>query len=372
MRLHEPSNSLLDKLGYSASWRIVVTFAAKTRRERVVKTNYQPPFTLTIDMVSKVADIAEQVGRISATLGLERDLRLRRINRIRTITGSLAIEGSTLTEEQVTAILDGKPVLAPPRELQEARNALAAYEQLPNWHGTSEDDLLAAHRLLMRGLLDHPGRYRSGGVGVFEGDKVIHMAPPHSQVHRLMGDLMHWLKNTDAHPLIASSVFHYEFEFIHPFSDGNGRMGRLWQTLLLSHWNQVFSWLPVESLVHQQQAAYYQAIRDSTKTTDCAAFIRFMLGCIHGAVIKVGARTSVEASVEASVEIAARKRMARTPQQVLMLLRQQPKLTLTELAQAIGRSTRTVERIAALLQSEGKLRHHGPKKGGYWEVLEST
>ncbi len=345
------------------------------RHERVPKASYQPPFTLTIDIVSKVADIAEQVGRMSANLGLERNLRLRRINRIRTITGSLAIEGNTLTEEQVTAILDGKPVLAPPRELQEARNALAAYEHLPFWHGATEGDLLAAHRLLMVGLVDYPGRYRSSGVGVFEGDKVIHMAPPHSQVHRLMGDLMRWLEKTDAHPLIASSVFHYEFEFIHPFSDGNGRMGRLWQTLLLSHWNQAFAWLPIESLVHQQQAAYYQAIRDSTQATDCAPFIRFMLGCIHEAVIKATARTSVKTSVKTSVEesleIAARKQMARTPQQVLILLRQQPKLTLNEVAQAIGRSTRTVERIAAALQSAGKLRYRGPKKGGHWEVLET-
>ena len=338
--------------------------------EHVAKTNYQPPFSLTLDIVSKVAEIAEQVGRLSASPGFARDLRLRRINRIRTVTGSLAIEGSTLTEEQVTAILDGKPVLAPPRELQEARNALAVYEQLSQWHGTNEDDLLAAHRVLMLGLLDHPGVYRSGGVGVFEGDKVIHMAPPHSQVHRLMGDLMRWLESTDAHPLIASSVFHYEFEFIHPFSDGNGRMGRLWQTLLLSQWNPVFAWLPVESLVHQHQAAYYQAIRDSTKAADCAAFIRFMLGCIHEAVGKAADKMSVDLSAEMSVEMTARKREAATPQQVLALLRQQPKLTLAEVAQAIGRSTRTVERIAAALQSEGKLRYHGPKKGGYWQVME--
>lgn len=342
----------------------------ETRNERVSKANYQPPFTLTLDIVSMVADIAQLVGHMSATLGFERDLRLRRINRIRTITGSLAIEGNTLTEGQITALLDGTPVLAPPRELLEARNALTAYEQLPLWNATNEGDLLAAHRVLMLGLLDHPGRYRSSGVGVFEGDKVIHMAPPHSQVHRLMGDLMRWLEQTDAHPLIASSVFHYEFEFIHPFSDGNGRMGRLWQTLLLSRWNEAFAWLPVESLVHQQQAAYYQAIRDSTHTTDCAPFIRFMLGCIREAVGHATAKMPVETSVEMSVKKAAYTPMARTPQQVLTVLKRQPTLTLIEVAQAIGRSARTVERVAAQLQTEGKLRHHGPKKGGHWEVME--
>ncbi len=159
------------------------------------------------------------------------DLRLRRINRIRTVTGSLAIEGNTLSEEQITALLNGKTVLAPPRELQEARNALAVYERLSSWDGQKEADLLAAHSLLMKGLLDHPGNCRSGGVGVMAGEDVLHMASPANRVPELM--------------------------------------------------QQLFAWLPVESLVHQQQAAYYQALNDSTAATDCAPFIRFMLGCIH-------------------------------------------------------------------------------------------
>lgn len=196
--------------------------------------HYHPPFTLTSEIVSLVAAIAEQVGRLSAQSGSGMDLRLRRINRIRTVTGSLAIEGNTLSEEQITSILDGKQVLAPPRELQEARNALAVYEQLHTWDGLSEADLLAAHRMLMQGLLDVPGTYRSGGAGVMAGDKVLHMAPPANRVPALMAQLFGWLQNSQEHPLIASSVFHYELEFIHPFADGNGRMGRLWQTLLLS------------------------------------------------------------------------------------------------------------------------------------------
>lgn len=245
---------------------------------------YLPPFSITGEIVSRVAAIAEQVGRLDAQAGLTLDLRLRRINRIRTIVGSLAIEGNTLTEAQITALLDGKRVLAPPRELQEARNALAVYENLSTWDGCNEADLLAAHRLLMQGLLDFPGTYRQGGVGVMTGSQVLHMAPPASQVARLMQELFDWLKNSREHALIASSVFHYEFEFIHPFADGNGRMGRLWQTLLLSRWQPAFAWLPVESLVHQQQAAYYQAIAASTEASDCTPFILFMLGCIHEAV----------------------------------------------------------------------------------------
>jgi Fic family protein len=245
---------------------------------------YQPPFTLTGPLVSLVAEIATEVGRLTALPEQGLDLRLRKANRIQTITGSLAIEGNTLTEEQITAILNGKPVIAPPRELQEARNALEVYEKLDQWDGKKEMDLLHAHWDLMIGLLDHPGSYRSGGVGVMSGQEVIHMAPPAPRVPTLMKDLFAWLNKTEEHPLIASSVFHYEFEYIHPFSDGNGRMGRLWQTLLLSQWQPIFAWLPIESMVHQKQAAYYQALTDSTNAVDAAPFIHFMLICIRDAI----------------------------------------------------------------------------------------
>lgn len=247
--------------------------------------NYQPPYTLTSEVVSLVAEISERVGRLTVQFDQESQLRLRRINRIRTVAGSLAIEGNTLSEEQITAILDGKRVLAPPREIQEARNALAAYEQLPKWNPQHQADLLAAHRVLMLGLMDSVGSYRPGGVGVMAGDQVLHMAPPANQVPRLMNELFDWLNATDDHPLITSSVFHYEFEFIHPFADGNGRMGRLWQTLLLSRWKPLFANLPVESLVHQHQAEYYQAINRSTAQTNSTPFITFMLSMIRDALL---------------------------------------------------------------------------------------
>lgn len=245
---------------------------------------YQPPFTLTSEIVSLVAEISERLGRLSVQLDDENQLRLRRINRIRTVAGSLAIEGNTLNEEQITAILEGKRVIAPPREIQEAHNALAAYEQLPHWSPEKQPDLLAAHRLLMLGLIDSAGSYRHSGVGVMAGDKVLHMAPPANQVPRLMNELFAWLADTQQHPLIVSSVFHYEFEFIHPFADGNGRMGRLWQTLLLTQWQPLFANLPVESLVHQHQGDYYQAINKSTAQTDSAPFIAFMLTMIRDAL----------------------------------------------------------------------------------------
>lgn len=245
---------------------------------------YQPPCTLSPAIVSLVARIAESIGQLSVRLESARDLRLRRINRIRSIHGSLAIEGNTLSETQITAILDGKPVIAPPREIQEVRNTIAAYEQLASWQPTREADLLTAHRTLMLGLVDDAGAWRRGGVGVMAGDQVIHMAPQAARVPQLMGDLLRWLSATDAHPLIASSIFHYEFEFIHPFSDGNGRMGRLWQTLVLSRWNPLFEDVPVESLVYEHQAAYYQAIGESTQQADAAPFVEFMLRRILEAV----------------------------------------------------------------------------------------
>jgi Fic family protein len=213
-----------------------------------------------------------------------RALRLRRINRVRTIRGSLAIEGNTLSEAQITAILEGKRVIAPPREVQEVKNALAAYDRFDTWKPSSEKDLLEAHRILMSGLIDEAGVYRHGGVGVMAGQQVIHMAPPADRVPQLMGDLFAWLAATDAHPLIASSVFHYEFEFIHPFADGNGRMGRLWQSLILARWNPLFADIPVESLLFEHQAEYYLAIQESTQKTDSAPFIAFMLWMILDAV----------------------------------------------------------------------------------------
>lgn len=241
---------------------------------------YQPPFTITPMILNLVSDISVAISKISIK-EMNANLRLRKINRIRTVQGSLAIEGNKLTEEQITVILDGKRVVAPPREIKEARNAIEAYNRLDDWTPHNESDLLQAHGILMKELKDDAGRYRQGSVGVIAGDKVAHMAPPAKRVPKLMGDLMNWLEKTEYHPLVTASVFHYEFEFIHPFTDGNGRMGRLWQTLILSRWQPVFSILPVESMVYANQQDYYQALRDSTKATDSAPFIEFMLTVIH-------------------------------------------------------------------------------------------
>lgn len=245
---------------------------------------YQPPYTITQTILSLSTEISEAVGRLSAQTGSAKTLRLRRSNRIRTIQGSLAIEGNSLSEEQITAILEGKPVIAPSREILEARNAIAAYDRLEQWQPHSENELLEAHRTLMSGLIKEAGVYRCAGVGIMSGEQVIHMAPQANRVKALMHDLLQWLQSTDQHPLVVSSVFHYEFEFIHPFSDGNGRMGRLWQSLILFRWNALFAHIPVESLVHEHQTDYYKALQQSTEMTDSAPFIEFMLKMILDAV----------------------------------------------------------------------------------------
>ncbi len=243
-------------------------------------TTNTPPLTITPTIVGLVAEISEKVGVLSAQPEHKNTLRLRRVNRIRTIQGSLAIEGNTLSEAQITAILEGKQVVAPPREIQEARNAITAYEQFEQWIPTNQNHLLKAHQILMKGLIDNAGHYRSNNVGVMNGEQVIHMAPQADRIRQLMQQLLLWLKNCELHPLISSSVFHYEFEFIHPFADGNGRMGRLWQTLILSQWNPLFAHIPVESIVHSHQSDYYYAINQSTQQTDSAPFVEFMLAII--------------------------------------------------------------------------------------------
>ena len=238
--------------------------------------SYKPPYKITPKIITLIEQIGEALGVLALSADAQ-DLRLRRIHRIQTIHGSLAIEGNTLSEEQISTILDGKPVIAPPREVQEVRNAIKAYDEFLNWNPAQQSDLLKAHETLMLGLLDAPGHYRFGGVGVGGAGGIVHVAPPPGRVPELMGNLFEWLETSEEHALIKSCVFHYEFEFIHPFSDGNGRMGRLWQTLILSRWNPLFTQIPTESMVYVHQQDYYSAIAESTKEAESTPFIEFML-----------------------------------------------------------------------------------------------
>ena len=324
-------------------------------------------------MMRYVANIGELIGAWKAVNQNQLVPELRRDNRIKTIQASLAVEQNTLTLEQVTAVIEGKMVLGLPKEIQEVRNAFRAYETLDLWNPYKLNDMLAAHAVLMYGLVDDAGHWRSTGAGIYRGDRLVHMAPPQSQVSRLMTDLFDWLKNSDAHPLIASAAFHYEFEFIHPFSDGNGRLGRLWQTLILSHWQPMLAYLPVETVIKHRQQEYYQLLTESDQKSDCSAFIEFLLQAIESSLQEaISAQPDavledarVETQVETRVEI-----QKRTPDQILLLLQQNPHMTLSEVAVAIGKSISAVERAVAKLKRAGKLVFTGPKKDGYWQVVK--
>jgi Fic family protein len=252
-----------------------------------------PPFTITPAVLTLVAEIAGEVGRLGALAGHGNVPKLRRENRIRTIHASLAIENNTLTLEQVTAVIAGKRVLGKPSEIQEVKNAFAAYEAMAEWTPHSVKDLLIAHRLLMSGMVDGAGRFRTRSVGIAQGERVVHLAPPADRVPGLMKDLLAWLKRTDTHPLVASSVFHYEMEFIHPFADGNGRMGRLWQTLILSRWNPLFAFLPVETVIRDRQADYYRVLGACDKAGNSTAFIEFLLAALLTALREVSSTDQV-------------------------------------------------------------------------------
>ncbi len=242
---------------------------------------YQPPFEISASALQAVAEICEMLGRWSISNKPTLSPHLRRNNRIRTIHASLAIENNSLSVKEVAAVLDGKTVLGLPREIQEVRNAFAAYEEMPNWQPENLQNLLTAHQLLMQGLIDDAGKFRSSGVGIYRDQTLIHLAPPADRVANLTADLLAWLKKTDTHPLITSCVFHYEFEFIHPFADGNGRMGRMWQTLILSKWNSLLAFLPVETVIQKRQAEYYQALAASDKAGSATNFIEFMLDALR-------------------------------------------------------------------------------------------
>lgn len=246
----------------------------------------KPPFEITNAMIDHVAEIAELVGRLTSTNQLSANPTLRRTNRIRTIHGSLAIEQNTLTLEQVTAVLNGKTVLAPPKDIVEVKNAYEIYERLDELDPYSVDDLLTAHGIMTRGLVEESGVFRSRPVGVVDQKgHVLHFGTLPQYVPDLVMELLDWVKNSDVHMLIRSCVFHYVFELIHPFADGNGRVGRLWHTLLLSKWNPAFAWSPVESMIHARQPEYYAAINASNDAGESTEFIEFMLSAIKASLI---------------------------------------------------------------------------------------
>lgn len=240
----------------------------------------KPPYQITEEILKLVVKISERLGEIKATHLYKPPTELRKKNRIKTIQSSLEIEGNTLTEEQITALLNDKRVIAPQKDILEVQNAIKVYEQLHQFSPHKLKDLEKAHKILMQSLITDAGKLRLKNVGIVKGSKVEHLAPTGSLVKGLMNDLFDYLKNDNEIILIKSCVFHYEFEFIHPFIDGNGRMGRLWQTLILMQEYPVFEYLPIESLIKENQEEYYRVLSLSDKTGESTPFIKFMLGII--------------------------------------------------------------------------------------------
>lgn len=317
---------------------------------------YNPPFTITNEMLSLVADIAETVGELNALMSQDAPHpMLRKENRIKTIQSSLAIENNSLSIEQVTAILEGKRVIAPPTDIQEVKCAISAYDLLPTINPFNPKDLLKAHQVMMNGLVRENGRFRSGGVGVVGNQGVVHIAPSPMMVPQLIGQLFEWISTTQVHPLISSCVFHYEFEFIHPFADGNGRMGRLWQTALLARWKPIFAWIPVESMVKEHQEEYYKTISFCDKVGNSTKFIEFLLSCIRQTIDDVAT---------------PKKTPKKTPKEVIVgLILADKHVTVATMAEALGINKRNAQKAVNQLVNDGIIRRIGPNRGGHWEII---
>lgn len=340
---------------------------------------YVPPFTVSSEAINLIAEISGQIERYAIRLEQEDGLQLRKANRIKTIHSSLAIEGNTLSEDEVRDILDGKNIVAPLRQIQEVKNAIATYELYPKLNPYSVKDLLKAHGVMMQALVDEAGCFRRSGVGVFSEKGLVHMAPPANSVPLLMNDLFGWLKSSKDHLLIRSCVFHYEFEFIHPFIDGNGRTGRLWQSLILGKLHPLFEHLPVENMVYANQQAYYNAIAVSTNAGQSGPFIDFMLNEIYktlkehqGEELQANGLNHVdeEFGVKFGKEFGVKfgVRFGANEKQVLLLLDETPTLSASDIAERIGLSKRGVEKQIKKFRDLGVITRQGSDKNGLWII----
>ncbi|MBO4438800.1 MAG: Fic family protein [Spirochaetaceae bacterium] len=319
---------------------------------------YTPPFTVSAKTINLISEISAQLERYAIRMEQADEIRLRKVNRMKTIHGTLAIEGNTLNEEQVTALLEGKHVIAPVKEVQEVRNAIKAYDSFMSFNPYDYKDLLKAHGMMALGLVDNPGYFRHEPVGVLGNEGISHIAPPAERVPVLIDDLFEWLGKSEDHILIKSSVFHYEFEFIHPFADGNGRMGRFWQSRLLAEWNPVFAHLPIENMIWKNQAAYYKAIEDSTEKTDSGIFVDFMLEAI------------LDALKARKVTVKVTQKVTVNQQKILDAIKENPNITQNELAEKVGIARKNIISNMKKLQENGLLTRIGADKNGWWQVME--
>lgn len=329
--------------------------------------SYEPPFKINDKIINLVAQIAEKIGELKSFEKSPLHVELRKKNRIKTIHASLAIENNSLSIEQITAIIEGKRVLGSPNEIHEVKNAVQAYDLLLELNPYEEKDLLRTHQLMMSELVARSGKYRSGGVGIFDGKNVVHLAPPADRVPFLMADLFEWLRNSSVHPLIKSCVFHYEFEFIHPFEDGNGRMGRLWQTVILKEWKSVFAWIPVESLVKENQAEYYSALNSCDTAADSTEFIEFMLNLILRTIEEIISTENAAKKITAKITI----KITANQRKILDEIEKNPFVTQEELSAKLGIARLNIIKNMKKLQENNIILRVGAAKNGHWKIVEA-
>lgn len=320
---------------------------------------YKPPYTITTKIVKQISEISELISDIKYIDKNYNTLKLRKKNRLRSITGTLQIEGNTFDEAKVTSVINGKSVFGTTREIEEVKGAVKAYDNIGKYNYKNEKDLLLAHKYLMENLLENAGQYRYSNVGVGGKNGVTHVAPPPNMVQKLMGELFEWLKVTDEHLLIVSCIFHYEFEFIHPFSDGNGRIGRLWQTIILKSFKEFFSYMPIESIVRNNQSKYYKALEDSGSIGESTPFIEFMLDIISES-LKEYILESKKSDQKSSLK---------SDQKILELIHQDNSIIIKEICQKLSMSESGVKKVIKKLKDEKRIQRVGSLKSGYWEIL---
>ena len=320
-------------------------------------SEYKPPYTITSTILNLTNKISEHITELKYNSNQNITPMLRKKNRIKTLAGTLEIEGNFLGEEKITAIIDGKKVLGTIPEIAEVKGAIKAYQELENYKYDEISDLLKAHKILMGEILNNAGNFRTSNVRVGE-----HIAPQSHLVSQLMGELFEWLQSSDEHLLLKSCIFHYEFEFIHPFVDGNGRIGRLWQSAILYRFNPLFALLPTESIVRDHQEEYYKALEDSTALGESTPFIEFMLDMILQTIIKFG--------IEVGNEVGSRVgNLTENQTMILKLMKINPKISAKKLSDEVGISVRKIEENIAKLKKLNLIKRVDGTRG-HWEVKE--
>ena len=339
------------------------------------------PYTLTVKTADYLTKIAETAARLEYGLGFKREIRLHRMNRVRSIQSSLAIEGNVLSMDEVADVIAGKLVAGKQADIKEVRNAFEAYDKIMTFNPFSVRDFLAAHKLMTDGLIKESGKFRDGDVGVFDGDIVVHIGARPQFVPTLIADLFEWAKNTEIHPILKSAIVHCEIETIHPFADGNGRMGRLWQTLILAKWNEVFAWIPMESLMYEKRAQYYNTLQNAQRKNDSGEFIEFILSAILDAVemqvnqinkptpdTESSDKKEINEFVENAHEFVEKFVDNKTQRSILRLMAAQPKISAMRIAEELRISSRGVQKNISELKKRGLIERVGPAKGGHWQV----